>query len=301
MTKKMQKLTAQTNSFVALITPFKKGKVDFKALEKLIEFQIENGIDGIVPCGTTGESPTLSHQEHNEIIEFAVKIAKKRVKVMAGTGSNSTSEAVEMTKYAKKVGVDSCLIVTPYYNKPTPEGVYEHFKALDKCGIPLYIYNIPGRSVINIADENIVKIAQLKNVAGIKDATGDLARLSSLRILINKINKDFIYLSGEDETAVGFNAMGGNGIISVTANIAPKMVSDLQKLCMANKYDEALKLQDKLTNLHKMMFCETNPIPVKYASSLMNLSNGEVRLPLTLPSIDNQKRIKEALKSLKLI
>lgn len=287
-----------TETYTALITPFKKNKVDEKALEKLIKFQIENGVDGIVPCGTTGESPTLSHEEHNFVIEKSVKFARGKIKVMAGTGSNSTDEAVMMTKHAKKVGADSCLIVAPYYNKPTPEGVFQHFKALDKVGIPLIIYNIPGRSVINISDENLARIAELKNVVGIKDATGDLARVASLRLLIKK---KFSYLSGEDATVVGFNAMGGTGVISVTSNIAPKMVADLQKATIKGDYKSALVLQDKLTSLHAAMFCETNPIPVKYAASLMGLCSDEIRLPLTQPSAAAKERVKKEMKKLGLI
>ncbi|OFW80356.1 MAG: 4-hydroxy-tetrahydrodipicolinate synthase [Alphaproteobacteria bacterium RIFCSPLOWO2_01_FULL_40_26] len=287
-----------TETYTALITPFANNQIDKKSLAKLIEFQIKNGIDGIVPCGTTGESPTLSHEEHNFVIEFCVKTAKGRVKIMAGTGSNSTEEAVMMTKHARKVGADSCLIVAPYYNKPTPEGVFQHFKELDKCGIPLVIYNIPGRSVINISDENLARIAELKNIVGIKDATGDLARVASLRLLIKK---KFSYLSGEDATVVGFNAMGGNGVISVSANIVPKMVSDLQKTTAKGDYKTALKLQDKLTALHNAMFCETNPIPIKYAASLMGLCLDEIRLPLVSPSKSAKERIAKEMKKLRLI
>lgn len=287
-----------TETYTALITPFKNNQIDEKALQKMVEFQIKNGVDGIVPCGTTGESPTLSHDEHNRVIELCIKFAKGRVKIMAGTGSNSTEEAIMMTKHAKKIGANSCLIVAPYYNKPTPEGVYQHFKALDKCGIPLIIYNIPGRSVINISDENLARIAELKNVVGIKDATGDLARVASLRLLIKK---DFAYLSGEDATVVGFNAMGGTGVISVTSNIAPKMVSDLQKATAKGDYKAALKIQDKLTALHAAMFCETNPIPVKYAASLMGLCTSEIRLPLVEPSTAAKERVKKEMKKLGLI
>ena len=286
------------STYTALITPFKNNKIDEKALENLIEIQIKNGIDGIVPCGTTGESPTLTHEEHNHVIELSVAIVNKRIKVMAGTGSNSTQEAIIMTNHAKKVGADSCLIVSPHNNKPNPHGDLLHFRELDKCQIPLYIYNIPGRSVINISDENLAKISQLKNVAGIKDATGDLARLASLRLLVKK---DFEFLSGEDATAIGFNAMGGNGVISVTSNIAPKMVSDLQKFCAQGNYKSALILQDKLNDLHSAMFCETNPIPVKYAMSLMNLCSNEIRLPLCEPSESSKERIKNQLKKIGLI
>jgi 4-hydroxy-tetrahydrodipicolinate synthase len=289
-------MTAET--YTAIVTPFKNNKVDEQSLEKMVEFQIKGGVSGIVPCGTTGESPTLSHDEHNLVIELCVKIANGRIKVMAGTGSNSTDEAVMMTNYAKKVGANSCLIVAPYYNKPTPEGIYQHYKALDKCGIPLFIYNVPGRSVINISDENLARIATLENVAGIKDATGDLARIATLRLLINK---KFSYLSGEDVTAVGYNAMGGNGVISVTSNIAPKMVSDLQKATAKGDYKTALEIQDTLTSLHDVMFCETNPIPVKYAASLMGLCSAETRLPLVTPSTSAKEKIEREMKKLGLI
>lgn len=285
-------------TYTAIITPFKNNKIDEQAFKKLIEFQIAGGVDGLVPCGTTGESPTLSHDEHNLVIELAIKFAKGRLKIMAGTGSNSTAEAVSLTKSAKKLGVDSCLIVAPYYNKPTAEGIFQHFFELNKCGIPLVIYNIPGRSAINISDEILAKIAKLENVVGIKDATGDLARVASLRLLINK---KFKFLSGEDATAAGFNAMGGNGVISVTSNIAPKLVSDLQKATACGNYAEALRLQDILTPLHQAMFFETNPIPVKYAASLMRLCSSEVRLPLTSPSENAQKRIADEMKKLGLI
>lgn len=289
-------MTAET--YTAIVTPFKNNKVDEQSLEKMVEFQIKGGVSGIVPCGTTGESPTLSHDEHNLVIELCVKIANGRIKVMAGTGSNSTDEAVMMTNYAKKVGANSCLIVAPYYNKPTPEGIYQHYKALDKCGIPLFIYNVPGRSVINISDENLARIATLENVAGIKDATGDLARIATLRLLINK---KFSYLSGEDVTAVGYNAMGGNGVISVTSNIAPKMVSDLQRATAKGDYKTALEIQDTLTSLHDVMFCETNPIPVKYAASLMGLCSAETRLPLVTPSASAKEKIEREMKKLGLI
>lgn len=285
-------------TYTALVTPFKNNKIDEKSLEKLVEFQIKNGVSGIVPCGTTGESPTLSHKEHNLVIELCVKIANGRVKIMAGTGSNSTDEAVEMTKHAKKVGADSCLIVAPYYNKPTAEGIYQHYKALDKCGISLYVYNVPGRSVINISDQNLARLSELKNVVGIKDATGDLARVATMRLAITK---KFSFLSGEDVTAVGYNAMGGNGVISVTSNIAPKLVSNLQKATENGDYKTALKIQDQLTALHDVMFCETNPIPVKYAASLMGLCSPETRLPLVTPSDAAKAKIKAEMIKLKLI
>ena len=287
-----------TNTYTALINPFLQNKLDIDSFVKIIENQIANGIDGIVPCGTTGESPTLSSDEHNLLIEVSVATAKNKIKVMAGTGSNSTAEAIEFTKHAKKVGADSCLVVAPYYNKPTPEGIYQHFSALNKLDIPLIIYNIPGRSVINISDVLIAKLANLTNVIGIKDATGDLLRVATLRKLINK---DFLYLSGEDGTALGFNAMGGNGIISVTANIAPNLVANLQKATQSNNYPQALQIQDSLTNLHSAMFCETNPGPVKYACSLLGLCSPEIRLPLVLPTSESQQRIQQEMKNLNLI
>ena len=287
-----------TNTYTALVTPFKNNQIDEKAFSNLIEFQIKNSIDGIVPCGTTGESPTLSHEEHNRLVEIAVKVANGKIKVMAGTGSNSTSEAVAMTNHAKKIGANSCLIVAPYYNKPTQEGIYQHFKELNKCDIPLIIYNIPGRSVINITDQTLARISELENVIGIKDATGDLARVATLRLLVKK---DFLFLSGEDATAVGFNAMGGNGIISVTSNILPKMVSDLQKATALLDFKTAVKIQDQLTNFHSAMFCETNPIPVKFALSLLGFCENEVRLPLVTPSLESQSRIKAEMKNLNLI
>ncbi len=287
-----------TNTYTALVTPFKNNQIDEKAFSNLIEFQIKNDVDGVVPCGTTGESPTLSHEEHNRLVEIAVKVANGKIKVMAGTGSNSTSEAVAMTNHAKKIGANSCLIVAPYYNKPTQEGIYQHFKELNKCGIQLIIYNIPGRSVINISDQTLARISELENVIGIKDATGDLARVATLRLLIKK---DFLFLSGEDATAVGFNAMGGNGIISVSSNILPQMVSDLQKAMAIGEYKTALKIQDQLTNFHSAMFCETNPIPVKYALSLMGFCENEIRLPLVAPSLESQSRIKAEMKNFNLI
>ena len=281
------------HTYTALITPFKDNKIDEKSLINLIEYQIDGGVDGIVACGTTGESPTLSHEEHKTMIKLCVEIANKRIKVMAGTGSNSTYEAVMMTNYAKKVGADSCLIVAPYYNKPTASGIYSHFKEINKIDLPIILYNIPGRSVINITDNEIAEIAKLSNVIGVKDATGDLARIATLRQLISKA--DFMFLSGEDMTAIGYNAMGGNGIISVTANIAPKLVKDLQNLCASFQYEKALQAQDDLTPLHQAMFCQTNPIPVKFATSYLNLSTNEIRLPLCNPEKDNISNISEII------
>ncbi|MFT6077005.1 MAG: 4-hydroxy-tetrahydrodipicolinate synthase [Myxococcota bacterium] len=285
--------------YTALITPFQNDKIDEVAFEKLIEFQIKNGVDGIIPCGTTGESPTLTHGEHNLAIDLAVKIANKRVKVIAGTGSNSTAEAIMTTSYAKKAGVDAALVVAPYYNKPTAEGIYQHFKAInDNCDIPVIVYNIPGRSIVNISDENLAELSKLKNIVGVKDATGDLARVATLRLLVDK---DFTIFSGDDTTAVGFNAMGGSGMISVAANIVPKLCSDLQKATKNGDYKTALEIQDQLTPLNLAMFSETNPIPVKYAASLMGICQQEIRLPLTNPSAEVKARISNELVKLGMI
>ncbi len=283
----------------ALITPFKNGKIDEKALEKLVEFQIAGGASGIVPCGTTGESPTLTNDEHVQVIKGCVDIVNGRIKVIAGTGSNSTLEAIAMTNHAAKIGADASLSVAPYYNKPTKEGIFAHFKAInDNCDIPLIIYNIPGRSVIDISDEQIADLAKLKNIIGVKDATGDLSRVATLKLLVDK---DFLMLSGEDATALGFNVMGGHGVISVTGNVAPKMVSDLQKASLNGDVKTALELQDKLTNLHSAMFCQTSPIPAKYAASLMGLCSDEIRLPLCAPSDAVKRRVEKELKNLDLI
>ncbi len=283
----------------ALITPFKNGKIDEKALEKLIEHQIANGANGIVCSGTTGESPTLTHGEHCEVIKLCAQIVNKRITVIAGTGSNSTLESIKMTQDAVKHGADASLSVAPYYNKPTKAGIFQHFKEInDNCNIPLIIYNIPGRSIIDISDEQIAQLAELKNVIGVKDATGDLSRVVTLRKLVDK---DFVILSGEDATTLGFNVMGGNGIISVTGNVAPKLVSDLQKFSLSGDINKAREIQDKLTNLHLAMFCETSPIPAKYAASLMGLCSDEIRLPLCEPSAETKIRIEKELRNLNLI
>ncbi len=288
-----------TGLYTALITPFKNGKIDEEKLINLLESQINGGVDGIVPCGTTGESPTLTHEEHNKIIEICVKHAKNRIKIIAGTGSNSTQEAVSLTKHAKEIGADGCLIVAPYYNKPTKEGVIQHFTQINKCELPFLIYNIPGRSVIDICDQTLSELSNMKFAAGIKDATGDLSRLTTLRPLVKKDN--FSYLSGEDSTAVGFNAMGGNGIISVTSNILPKECKEVQNLCQNQNFKEALAKQDQLNKINSVLFCETNPIMIKYAAYLMNLCSDEIRLPLTNPSKDAKSKIEQVLKELNLI
>jgi 4-hydroxy-tetrahydrodipicolinate synthase len=288
--------------FTALITPFKGGKVDEKAFRSFVEWQISEGIHGLVPCGTTGESPTLTHEEHNHVIELCVKTAKARVPVMAGTGSNSTEEAIMMTRHAQKVGADAALIVSPYYNKPTPEGIYQHFKAIhDATKIPIFVYNIPGRSGIDIKDDTMVRLASLPRIAGLKDATGDLARPAQLRQALGARAKKFTLLSGEDATAAAFNVQGGVGVISVTSNIAPKLCAAVQNACFQNDYVEAGILNDKLMPLHRAMFLETSPAPVKYAASLMKLSAPQLRLPLVGPGDATKKQVQQALKQVGLI
>jgi len=284
--------------YTALVTPFKDGNVDARAYGDFIEWQISQGVHGLVPCGTTGESPTLTPQEHKQVVELCVKTAAGRVPVMAGTGSNSTLEAIDLTLHAQEAGADMALLVVPYYNKPTQEGAYLHFKAIhDATNIPLIIYNIPGRSVINLTDDTLAKIAELPRVLGIKDATGDLARVATLR---HKTGGQLALLSGEDMTAVGFNAMGGQGCISVSANVAPKLCAQLQEATFAGDYVKARAIQDKLTPLHQAMFVESNPIPVKYAASLLGFCTQEVRLPLTEATAQTKERVGAALKELEL-
>ncbi len=279
--------------YTALITPFKKGKLDEQAYGDLIAWQIAQGVHGLVPVGTTGESPTLSHKEHMRVVELCVQAAKGKVPVMAGAGSNSTDEAIYFTRHAQKAGAAMVLSVAPYYNKPTQEGLYQHFKAIhDASDIPIIIYNIPGRSVVNITDDTFLRLADLPRIAGIKDATGDLARVSTLRA---KVGKRFALLSGEDMTAVGFNAMGGQGCISVTANVAPRMCADVQNACLAGDYAKALNAHEKLVNLHQAMFVETNPGPVKYAVSLLKKCAGDVRLPLTESSQNTKTLVKKVM------
>ena len=286
-------------SFVALITPFHDGKVDEDAFAKLVEWQISEGTHGLVPCGTTGESPTLSHEEHRRVVEICVEVTKKRVPVMAGAGSNNTLEAIELTKFAKKVGADAVLSVTGYYNKPTQEGQYQHFKAIsDAVDLPIFLYNIPGRTIVDISVETMVRIAQLKNVAGVKDATSNLARTSMQRHLIGK---DFIQLSGEDASSLGFNAHGGVGAISVTANVAPKLCAEFQTATLKGDFARALELQDRLMPLHNAMFLEPSPGPVKYAASLLDLCRDEIRLPMTSVTEPVQVKVRDAMRHAGLI
>ena len=289
-------------SNVALVTPFKDNKLDEETYIKLIHFHIENGTNGLVPAGTTGESPTLSHQEHEKVIELCVKESNQKLPVFAGTGSNSTEEAISLTRHAEKIGANGALIVTPYYNKPTQEGLYQHYKAInDKCGIPIIIYNIPGRSVIDMSVDTMAKLFELKNIIGVKDATGDLKRVEQT---LKKMGKDFLQLTGNDDNALEFNKRGGEGAISVTANIAPKLCSDFQKFSKSkinDKKKEAEKLNKILQPVHHAMFVESNPSPVKYAAKLLNLCDDSVRLPLVKVTEPTKKVIKEALLSAKLI
>ena len=285
-------------SIVALITPFKDNTLEEDTYSKLINYHIENGTNGVVPGGTTGESPTLSNNEHKKIIEIAVKECNGKIPVIAGTGSNSTYEAVELSKFAEKAGSDALLIVTPYYNKPTQEGLYQHYKKInDNVGIPIIIYNIPSRSVIDMAPETMARLYELKNIKGVKDATGDLNRVGQQ---LKLMGKEFIQLTGNDDNALEFNKRGGSGSISVTANIAAKLCSNFQENCVHN-LTEALKLDKVLQPVHDSMFIESNPSPVKYAASLLGMCNPDVRLPLVQVNEDNKKKISEALKVAKIL
>ena len=289
-------------SNVALITPFKNNELDVDCYIKLIHFHLKNGTNGLVPAGTTGESPTLSHKEHEQVIELCIKESEGRIPVIAGTGSNSTDEAISLSTHAEKAGANGVLIVTPYYNKPTQEGLYQHYKAInDNCGIPILIYNIPGRSVIDMSVDTMARLFELKNIVGVKDATGDLNRVDQQ---LSKMGKEFIQLTGNDDNAFEFNKRGGTGTISVTANIAPKLCSDFQKLSISdnqNDISEAEKLDKILQPVHSAMFIESNPSPVKYAAKLMNLCDDAVRLPLVKTSENVKPTIKKALETAKLI
>ena len=285
-------------SIVALITPFKNNTLNEDVYGKLIQYHLKNGTNGIVPGGTTGESPTLSHDEHRKIIKIAVKECNGKIPVIAGTGSNSTSEAVELSKYAEKVGSDALLVVTPYYNKPTQEGLYQHYKKInDNVGIPIIIYNIPSRSVIDMSVETMTKLFELKNIAGVKDATGDLNRVDSQ---LKAMGKEFIQLTGNDDNALEFNKRGGIGSISVTANIAAKLCSNFQNSCL-NGFKDSEKLDKILQPVHAAMFIESNPSPVKYAASLLGLCSPDVRLPLVQVKEETKKKLSEALKVAKIL
>lgn len=280
-------------SYTALITPFRNGGLDEDAFRQLVDWQIEQGTHGLVPVGTTGESPTLSHAEHKRVVELCIKTADGRVPVIAGAGSNSTAEAVEFAEHAKQAGADAVLVVTPYYNKPTQEGLYQHFKAVnDAVDIPIVIYNIPGRSVVDMSVETMTRLFALPNVVGVKDATADPARVSRQRAAMGP---EFNQLSGEDATALGFNAHGGEGCISVTANVAPAHCSQFQTACLEGDYARALELQDRLMPLHDALFVESNPGPVKYAAERLGLCSGKTRLPLAPLSDSTKKVVDKAL------
>ena len=283
-------------SNVALITPFKDNKLDVEAYIKLIHFHLKNGTNGLVPAGTTGESPTLSHEEHQQVIELCIKESKGTIPVIAGTGSNSTKEAISLTKHAEKVGANAALVVTPYYNKPTQEGLYQHYKAInDSCGIPIIIYNIPSRSVIDMNVDTMARLFELKNIIGVKDATGVLDRVDEQK---KKMGNDFIQLTGNDDNAFEFNKRGGVGAISVTANIAPKLCSDFQKFSLSksgNEQKEAERIDKILQPVHNSMFIESNPSPVKYAANLLNLCSDDVRLPLVKVTEQTKKVVKKTL------
>ena len=289
-------------SIVALITPFKNNVLDQDKYASLIHHHIKNGTNGVVPAGTTGESPTLAHHEHKKVIEIAVKETNGKIPVIAGTGSNSTTEAIELSIHAEKTGANALLIVTPYYNKPTQEGLYQHYKSInDRCGIPIIIYNIPGRSVIDMSIDTMARLFELKNIIGVKDATGDLTRVDKT---LKKLGKDFIQLTGNDDNALEFNRKGGVGAISVTANIAPKLCSDFQRFSKSNndnEIKEAERLNEILQPVHHAMFVESNPSPVKYAAKLLNLCDDDVRLPLVKVTDTTKDIVKKALHTAKLI
>jgi 4-hydroxy-tetrahydrodipicolinate synthase len=289
-------MTAKTSfrgSFTALVTPFKNGSVDEKAFRDLVDWQIAEGTKGLVPVGTTGESPTLSHEEHRHVVEWCVDQARRRVPVVAGAGSNSTKEAIDLARHAEEAGADAVLVVTPYYNKPTQEGLYQHFKAInDAIGIPIIIYNIPPRSVIDMSVDTMTRLSELKNIAGVKDATANVMRVSQQRAAMGP---DFNQLSGEDATALGFMAHGGHGCISVTSNVAPRLCAEFQDSCLKCDYASALKLQDQLMPLHTALFIETNPAPAKYALSLIGKCRETVRLPMVPVAEKTRAVVREAM------
>jgi 4-hydroxy-tetrahydrodipicolinate synthase len=289
-------MTAKTRfrgSFTALVTPFKNGGLDEQAFRDLVEWQIAEGTHGLVPVGTTGESPTLSHDEHKQVVEWCVDQAKGRVPVIAGAGSNSTAEAIDFSKHAEKAGADAVLIVTPYYNKPTQEGLYQHYKAInDAIGIPIIIYNIPGRSIVDMSVDTMKRLYELKNIAGVKDATANMTRVTQQRAAMGP---DFNQMSGEDITALGFMTHGGHGCISVTSNVAPRLCADFQNACLKGDFAAALELQDKLSPLHINLFVETSPAPIKYALSLIGKCANTVRLPMVPATEKAQAAVRDAM------
>jgi 4-hydroxy-tetrahydrodipicolinate synthase len=289
-------MTAKTSfrgSFTALVTPFKNGSLDEKAFRDIVEWQISEGTNGLVPVGTTGESPTLSHDEHKKVVEWCIDQVDGRVPVIAGSGSNSTAEAIELSRHAEEAGAEAVLIVTPYYNKPTQEGLYQHYKAInDAIGIPIIIYNIPGRSIVDMSVETMARLFELKNISGVKDATANMTRVSQQRAAMGP---DFNQLSGEDITALGFMAHGGHGCISVTSNVAPRLCSEFQAACLKGDFKAALKLQDKLALLHTNLFVETSPAPIKYAMSLIGKCANTVRLPMVPAGEKAQAAVRQAM------
>jgi 4-hydroxy-tetrahydrodipicolinate synthase len=289
-------MTAKTSfrgSFTALLTPFKNGSLDEKAFRDLVEWQIAEGTSGLVPVGTTGESPTLNHDEHKQVVEWCVETVKGRVPVIAGAGSNSTKEAIELSRHAEKAGADAVLVVTPYYNKPTQEGLYQHYKAInDAIGIPIIIYNIPARSVVDMSVDTMRRLFELQNIAGVKDATANVIRVSQQRLAMGP---NLIQLSGEDASALGFMAHGGHGCISVTSNVAPRLCAEFQGACLKGDYAGALALHDKLMPLHTALFLETNPAPAKYALAVLGKCEETVRLPMVPVSETTRTAIRAAM------
>jgi 4-hydroxy-tetrahydrodipicolinate synthase len=286
-------LSRLRGSMPALITPFRDGKVDIKVFESFLEWQISEGTHGFVPCGTTGESPTLSVDEFSAVVSSAVKVARGRIPVVAGTGSNSTQHAIEMTQLAQKLGANAALVVTPYYNRPTQEGLYLHYRAIaDAVNLPIFIYNIPGRSAVDMTTDTMGRLAKLANVVGVKDATANMQRATQQRLLCGP---KFVQLSGEDGTALGFNVHGGVGCISVTANVAPRLCAEFQEACTEKEYDRARELHERLMPLHEELFCETSPAPVKYALSVLGRCEEFCRLPLAPLSESSKARIRAAM------
>jgi len=289
-------MTAKTGfkgSFTALVTPFSNGALDEKAFRGLVDWQVAAGTNGLVPFGTTGESPTLSHEEHQQVVRWCVEQARGRVPVIAGAGSNSTEEAIELARHAQDCGADAVLVVTPYYNKPTQEGLYQHFKAInDAIGIPIIIYNIPSRSVIDMSVDTMTRLFELDNIAGVKDATANVVRVSQQRAAMGE---GFNQLSGEDATALGFMAHGGHGCISVTSNVAPRLCAEFQGACLRGDYRGALSVQDKLMPLHTALFIETNPAPAKYALSVLGKCSAAVRLPMVQLAERSKTAVREAM------
>jgi 4-hydroxy-tetrahydrodipicolinate synthase len=289
----MVAMTSFRGSITALVTPFRNGSLDESSFRELIEWQIAEGTGGLVPVGTTGESPTLTHEEHQRVVEWCIDQSRGRAPVIAGSGSNSTSEAIELARRAEEAGADAVLVVTPYYNKPTQEGLYQHFKAVnDVIGIPIIIYNIPSRSVIDMSVDTMKRLFELKNIAGVKDATANVVRVSQQRAALGP---DFNQLSGEDASALGFMAHGGHGCISVTSNVAPRLCAEFQRACLRGDYAEALKLQDKLMPLHTNLFIETNPAPAKYALSVLGKCAETVRLPMVVLSEKSKTAVRAAM------